>query len=115
MLGNIKDLAMLVMHGLCFNLYLYLLFYSDFNTVIIRGFLYASMALVMLYLALAKRSEFNLINNLTFVINFLLIFLTLLGLTHSGIRYMLIYNGSIIVTSIFILHSAIRHDYFKNS
>ena len=113
MLGSIKDGAMLLLHSLCFNIYLFELLYGDINKVIIKGYLYAFMCIITIYLAFAPNSQLNLINKLTFAFNFALFFLTLLGLFDNSIFYMLIYNGSIIVLTTMILTSGIKHGAFN--
>lgn len=114
-MGNYKDISMLLFHSMCFNFYLFQLFYGSWNELIVRGYLYAFMCVVTLYLAFSPNSQFNLINKLTFAFNFALFFLTLLGIFKEGVFYMLVYNGSIIVTTVMILTSGLRHGIFKQS
>ena len=115
MLGSWKDAAMLLLHSVCFNFYLFELLYGDLNPVLLKGYLYGFMSLITVYLALSKDSHFNLINKLTFAFNFALFFLTLLGLFNNSLFYMLLYNGSIIVLTIFVLTSGLQHGYFNKT
>lgn len=107
-------MAALLVHAVGFNLYLWAVLYTDYNMIIIKGCLYLFMSLIILYLAFSRNSQFNLINMLTLVVNFALIFTVLCSVFESGILYMLIYNGAIIVVSAMVLLSGLRYDYFKN-
>lgn len=113
MLGNWKDGAMLLLHGLCFNFYLFALLFSGWQPILVKGYLYGFMSIITIYLALSPSSQLNLINKLCFAFNFALFFLTLLGLFDNSIFYMVLYNGLIFVLTSIVLTSGSRHGYFK--
>lgn len=114
-IGTWKDAGMLLLHACAFNFYLFELFYGNWSITITKGYLYGFMSIIKVYLAFSDKSQFNLINNLSFAFNFALFFLTLLGLFKTSILYMLLYNGAIIVLTAMVLTSGLKHGIFNTS
>lgn len=113
MFGRVRDLAALIFHALFFLIYLVLFCYTDVNNALLKGGLYLIMALELMYLYKAPQNQFNNINHLTFIVNFLIIFITLFGIK-NGLLLMAIYSGSIVAVSLMILTSGLKHGIFKD-
>lgn len=57
--------------------------------------------------------QMNATNKLTLVVNFILFALSLTGVLNNPVLYLILFNGSIFVTTMIILSAAFKHGYFN--
>jgi hypothetical protein len=118
---GLANLIAVIIHAVGFAVYLYMLYYSHYIDVYIKGCMYLGMALMHLYLVIDewggltsyKQLQFNTINKCIFIVNFGLIAGTIFNLC-DGVYYMFIYLFLVALTSIFIMHSGLQNEYFKD-
>lgn len=111
----------LIGYTLCFNVYLYELFYGPWQPVNSKGFFYLITIVSKLYLFInrkvKKRTELSEhiddIMDLTVIINFVIIMLSLYDLIFIPLLYFFIYNGSVLVTTLIVLIIGSKYGAFK--
>lgn len=111
----------LIGYTLCFNVYLYELFYGHWQPVNSKGFFYLITIISKVYLFInrkvKRRTELSEhiddIMDLTVIINFVIIMLSLYDLIFIPLLYFFIYNGSVLVTTLIVLIIGTKYGAFK--
>jgi hypothetical protein len=116
----VLNLCVLTLYTAVSNLYLYELFYGNWEMRIIKGLFYLTTSIVLLYTIIAEMKEYknyheyrtNIICKLSILANFVTFALTQLNSLPKPEMYLFLLNGSILAITVVILTTFGKHGHF---
>jgi hypothetical protein len=116
----IINFCILILYTAVNNLYLYELFYGNWEIRIVKGLFYITTSAVLLYTIIAEMREYknyheyrtNIICKLSILANFVTFALTQLNSLPKPEMYLFLLNGSILAITVVILTTFGKHGHF---
>jgi hypothetical protein len=106
----------------CYNLYLYELFWGEWNKALAKAFFYSITAVTLLWFTYwdykghetIPQLHSSTVYKLSLVVTFILFNLTLTGKLNNPVYYLIGYNSAIFFITFIILVNGTRFEYFKD-
>jgi hypothetical protein len=119
--AGVPSAIALLIHSVGFFVYLLLLYSGILSPTYLKASVYVLMACILLFLVIDewngvqdhKQWQFNTVNKITFVFNFVCAAFTILNICDAVIL-MILYALAILLATFTILHAGLKHGYFND-